>query len=327
MHCNRTCEFFLTHFVAFASLSAVLSFLAPPATAQIPSLREPWPVVFHARMRQLKAVEYRLKQATGGLCPENSAQTGLVFDYIAAYPERDRKAIGEILGLTDLPQVVGVAPASPAFAAGIRAGDEVVGINGQSSRDLIEASREPGLFAEELLDLVAATPKGQDVRLSLRRDEVLVDIAISPEWLCAPRFILKIGEGIDAYTDGENIAIGEALLGFARNDDELALIAGHELAHVIYRDGKTASRAERRFMEDRADLLGVALARCGGFDAGKGLDYWRRREKRDARHRFRFSAYRAAAARVAAMEAGLRKPAACPPDPRRIEELARSIHA
>jgi serine protease Do len=62
----------------------------------------------------------------------------------------------------------------PALRAGLRAGDVVVGINGES----IDSSRS-------LIRAVAATPPGQSVRLRIRRQaheiEVPVTVGLRPD--------------------------------------------------------------------------------------------------------------------------------------------------
>ena len=63
---------------------------------------------------------------------------------------------------------------------------------------------------------------------------------------------------------------------FAASDDELALVAGHELGHIIHRDGKATSLADRRNMEDRADEAGAHLAKCAGYDVTAALGFWDR---------------------------------------------------
>jgi len=53
-------------------------------------------------------------------------------------------------------------------------------------------------------------------------------------------------------------------------------LAGHELGHIIHRDGKARSLEDRRAMEDRADEAGAHLARCAGYDVAAALAFWER---------------------------------------------------
>src|SRR3546814_19959489 len=83
-----------------------------------------------------------------------------------------------------------------------------------------------------------------------------------------------------------------ALLDFLRNDDELAIVLGHEIAHTIYKHpaeleargvpsegllrgfGKNASRV--RATEEEADRLGIKLAWAAGYGVSAAIPYWRR---------------------------------------------------
>ena len=77
------------------------------------------------------------------------------------------------------------------------------------------------------------------------------------------------------------------MLAFLRNDDELAIVLGHELAHQILghppmRDadgllaafGINAGEIWRR--EAEADRLGLRLAAAAGYDLSAAIPFWRR---------------------------------------------------
>ncbi|MBH0114339.1 M48 family metalloprotease [Novosphingobium sp. YJ-S2-02] len=233
-------------------------------------------------------------------------------DYIGAYAPGDREAVKQLLGMTDLPQVAAVARGSPATLAGVRAGDTIVSINAVSTKQLIEESDEPSLFADELEQHLRVLPSDSPIELVLEREGHDITVTITPEAACAPRYILKTDKGIAAFTDGANIAVSSRLIDFAQNDDEIALVAGHELAHVVYGDDEASGLGQRRFWEDRADLLGLRIAHCAGYDVDKGLAYWTRRDAKDWLRLFRDPTHRSRGARVKRMREELAS-LSCPP--------------
>jgi predicted Zn-dependent protease len=82
-----------------------------------------------------------------------------------------------------------------------------------------------------------------------------------------------------------------AVLDFTRNDDEIAVVVGHELAHNILNHpsrlnsekvprgflrgiGRNADKV--RATEEEADALGIRLVRAAGYDASAAIPFWRR---------------------------------------------------
>jgi predicted Zn-dependent protease len=115
-------------------------------------------------------------------------------------------------------------------------------------------------------------------------------------------------DAVNAWTDGESVWITRGMLRFVRNDDELALILAHEMAHAslghipylrakqvfetavnaaveIFAPGSgraavvlmdMAGKKFDRDQEREADLYGLIWAYRAGFDIGAGKEMWRR---------------------------------------------------
>lgn len=264
-------------------------------------------------MDRLADVGFRLNLAAAPLCSTSAAGTGIVLDHIEAYSPADRDAVRALLSMTDAPQIAALAMNSPASRAGTRVGDDILAIDGQLTSDLLAASPDRSIFADELETRLALTPPGRMIHLLLRRDSRSFEVEIAPVRTCSARFVIKTDKGFDAFSDGKNVALSRKLIDFARNDDELALIAGHELGHIVNKDGDAHSLGERRNMEDRADLLGADLARCAGYDLQAGVEFWLRRGRQDPFRMFRAPTHRKPEDRVALMrEKAMTGP--CPPN-------------
>lgn len=295
---------------------ASAAFVAVPALF-VASITEaagtaPWPVVLRKQMARITDVGFRLDQAATSLCPSTISGTGLTIDHIGAYDKSDQAAVAQLLGLGDAPQVAAVANGSPADLAGVRPGDELIAIDGIETGKLLAATADHSLFSDALEERLGATPPGQAIHLRLRHDGQERDATLQPIQICGARFVIKTNKGIDAFSDSKNVAISSSLIEFSQNDDELSLVAGHELGHVVNRDGEAKGLGERRAMEDRADLLGAGLARCAGYDPMRGVEFWLRYNAQDWLRLFRSPSHRSPKSRVERMRSDAMT-GPCPP--------------
>jgi Zn-dependent protease with chaperone function len=103
--------------------------------------------------------------------------------------------------------------------------------------------------------------------------------------VCRSRFEL-LTDGNEASADGERVSISRPYLSLARNDDEVAFLLGHELAHNILRhrawlDKVGRSNVNSRIAERAADRLAVWLMANAGYDIAQApafMEHWGRRQ-------------------------------------------------
>lgn len=246
-----------------------------------PLAQEAWPHRMQRQMARVSEIGWRLADAAGALCHDRAAPIGAQLDSLRAYAPADRPHAAATLGLGEAPWVSSVVPGSPAALAGLRPGDEVIAVNGQDWQALAAGLDDPALVADATHALIAAVPPEQPLVLTIRRDGGLIALSANRQHRCAVRFVLKTGGGLEAHSDSANVAVSDKLVDFAGNDDELALVLAHELAHVLYRDSRKLPLRARRQAEARADVAGALLARCAGYDIGRGLAVFLRLGKRD----------------------------------------------
>ncbi len=169
--------------------------------------------------------------------------------------------------------------------------------------------------ATTILQLKAqAWQKEQEIRL-LRIAERLMAVVDSPKPLRFHLVTKPIGEaippdGVNAWTDGDNIYVTRGLLRFLQNDDELAIIIAHEIAHAVR--GHVSEKLARaaggcilgiilesltgiegtwdlatqmfqlatlefdREAEREADVYGLTYASRAGYDISTAVDLWER---------------------------------------------------
>lgn len=257
-------------------------FAANPAGAADPEAPDAlWPVRLRLDMARVARVEWRLRQAADQLCPSAAADIGAVFDDRRAYRKADWPLLSSALGMGERPVVAAVVPGGPAAQAGLVVGDEIESVGGQGVDAIVERRKAGPLVAEALLGDIAATPAEKLVELVVRRNGQSRTLALLPARHCAARLVLEVDRSIDAHSDARNVSISTGLVTLSATDDELAMVAGHELAHIIHGDRRGGGIGKRRRMEDAADTLGLQLIHCAGYDAAAGVVLFERLRKRD----------------------------------------------
>jgi predicted Zn-dependent protease len=102
---------------------------------------------------------------------------------------------------------------------------------------------------------------------------------------CSYPVVLEDGGLLNAHADSRKLSISRPMVDLTGNDDQLALVLGHELAHLLL--GHTAHDFGDRVMrafdtaadkddERQADYVGLYFAVRAGYDANRAIDLWRR---------------------------------------------------
>lgn len=157
--------------------------------------------------------------------------------------------------------VVEVFGAMAAARAGLNAGDAIVAVGGRPVRRLDGLLRPIGLDVE-------------NIEVQVDRDGQLLELDVPVELGCS--YITSLfraywsSDTVNAELHGSAVLIHLALAREIPDDDRLAVVIGHEIAHGIVRDelGRRRSGPET---EERADYLGCYLAALAGYDFTKGM--------------------------------------------------------
>lgn len=237
---------------------------------------------------RVERVAFRLAVAGRPRCAVTEPGTGLVLQHLSQFALRDRPGMIAGLSLDRGPGVIVVVPGSPAATAGIRPGDVVLAIDGAvlppepNLAAPFDAARAHAR-ADAVRDLLAQTAP---FAITLLREGVVVTIRLAPLPACPSRVHLARSNQRNAYADGRHVVLTTGLLSRMRNDDELAFVIAHEMAHTILRHavvmrggsvkhglGRTLGRSGRivRGTEREADTLGGELMIDAGFDPVVGV--------------------------------------------------------
>lgn len=139
------------------------------------------------------------------------------------------------------------------------------------------------LLSDTLLDRFAKLPHGHVLKFTVQRDGRMIDLSVAAERVCAGKVIVETKSGLHLQSDAENVAIGTDTISKIDNVDELALLLGHEFGHVIDGHRNLHRISAVREQEAQADRLGMALAKCAGYDVERGMQFWERYRKRPLR--------------------------------------------
>jgi beta-barrel assembly-enhancing protease len=172
----------------------------------------------HEREFRLARVARPLLIAALDLCPDRQrSDYGLRLHSLSAYAPRLRDAARALYQLNRQPTLRRPLPGSPAARAGLRAGDRLVRLQGRA--------------VESDADLKQLQQASGPLRLEVARGGDLVTLTLVPDTLCNWPILLSRSSAINAYADGRHIRVTQAMLGYAAQDDELAMVIAHELAH------------------------------------------------------------------------------------------------
>lgn len=185
------------------------------------------------------------------LCGEELAPVlGVVVSDVNELPWALHEPARERLGVDRHARVLWVAPGLAAGRAGIREGDAILSVNGLRMRSAAQfrAYRpEPDEALSLLLDR-----RGESLRVDVERDSG-----------CASVVDVHMDPAINAWADGENLVVTTGFLRHFPDDDHLALVIGHELAHNQL---DHASSRKGHYDEADADYLGAYFAARAGYD-------------------------------------------------------------
>ena len=101
-----------------------------------------------------------------------------------------------------------------------------------------------------------------------------------------PLFVHVDHRKVTAFFRKGNLSVNITLaaLNTIENEDELAIILGHELTHAMHSDEYGADKVANWDMEIEADQGGAAYAKKAGYNECKGMRWIQRLGKPDEHH-------------------------------------------
>lgn len=238
--------------------------------------------------QRIAAISYRLAKGAEPYCTVREHLTGTSVHEPAAYAARERDAMMKNAqlgwGFTVLATVAG----GPGERAGLQPGDEITAVNDvqletfarrlvkrKATYDRVEA------FNDMLSSKLAAGP----TNLVVRRGQSTITIVLRGETGCGGEATVEDSKSFNAWSDGRYVAVSSELMNATPDDEELAFVLGHEMAHNILGHNAPKKRksslfgpkgpvkASAKSKELQADALSIRIMAAAGFDTDASLRF------------------------------------------------------
>lgn len=241
--------------------------------------------------QRVTTIGYRLVTSAGDLCADKVPVPGFAVHDLSQYRSDEQAVVEETFRFDGAPLVLAVAPDSPAAAAGIQVGDALIRIGTEPVAPAPRGTANSYARVSALLSQLDSAGHSGVLALELRRKQQVLTVTAALRDGCRTRFQTKVSNAIDAKADGRYVEVNTGLITFAGNEDELAAIMAHELAHNIlhHRARLDAAGVSRgilgqfgknarliRETEDEADRLGVYLMDRAGYPPQAAIAFWTR---------------------------------------------------
>jgi beta-barrel assembly-enhancing protease len=227
-------------------------------------------------------IGYRLAVANAALCPDATRLAGFAVHDLTQYDSSYRATAVQNYGLDDRPAVLTLVPASAANKAGLKVGDKIAAISGVALRRTPLPTGKPQFErVAEIDNRIAATLARGVLDLGIERGGKSLTIHITGERGCPSRVQIVPGKKRDASANGVYVQLTAGMAMFAADDDGLALVIAHEMAHNIWHhrarlkaEGRTT--AHIRATEEDADYAALYLMARAGYAIDGAPGFWAR---------------------------------------------------
>ena len=249
--------------------------------------------------KRLWNVSSRILAANASLCGNKIKRSlGILAQTLEHYDQEWREIARTTLSVGKQLTVTHVVEGSPAHAAGLLVGDKIISMNNEALGSGKQAS-------EKLRDMLRSHQSG-DTKFAIKRGGEQHTLVGKFATSCDYPVQLVQKDTVNAWADGSKIYISTGMLRFTENDEELALIIGHELAHntrghieakrgnwligaivgaavtaysgvdVTNLGAQAGAGAFSQDFESEADYVGLYHAGRAGYDLKNAVSFWRR---------------------------------------------------
>lgn len=236
-----------------------------------------------AKDLRLATIGYHLAKGSAAYCGKTWRNPGWVLHDEAQYP--DPALARRIFAFRKPVSIAALVADGPAARAGLVAGDGLVGADGAMLRyGKPPAQHKPSSKRIDGLreQLAAKLSEGRPIAFMLDSEAGQRDVVLDPPLVCASDFWVDTRGKRDAGADGERVRVTSGLIDYVQDDDELAAVVAHEMAHNLLdhrariEEAKSGKTRVTKATEAEADRLSVWLMANAGYDPEAAIAFWQR---------------------------------------------------
>ena len=261
------------------------------------------------QMSLVKSIGYRINSLNADICNKTDFNSGITYANENVIGLKIAKFFPSNLNLGPKVSIINIVKNSPADKAGLTVGDIILELEGftfpEGKNALKKISKHFKDFEEKEKKKIKIDRNGQILKFDINQIKI-----------CNYPIIFTQDKIVNAYADGKSIIMTQGMVDYAKDDNEIALVIAHELAHndrghldakkkntlimgsigfildlmTIYYSGGTAggdaqntemwskigSEAYSVEFEKDADYGGVYYAYRAGYDISNVKNFWER---------------------------------------------------
>jgi beta-barrel assembly-enhancing protease len=257
---------------------SLLAFIALTANVMP---RDPSVLALQAQDMRVASIGYHLATANVVRCPKRQPQSGLIFHSLGQYGRGSRAVMQSQFGVSAYPTVQGVVPGSAAARAPLYEGDVITAVNGTAMPSTLTKKPRFDVVETASSALEMAFAKGP-ATLTLARG---VTVRLAPTSGCPSLFQVVPSSKLTATAAGRYVQLSSGIVDAAGDEDELAFVIAHEMAHNILEHKARLNKLGRKAAnilatEIEADEVGLQLMRGAGYDPHAAERFWAREGER-----------------------------------------------
>jgi hypothetical protein len=205
---------------------------------------------------RLSDVSFRILKGSPSMASKQRERSGLGMISCSFFTPEYKEAAREVYGIGDELKVYHIIENSPAQEAGLEVGDDVTSING-----LV-----PPYDLKEFIKFVQKLGQDKTFTIEVKRKGAPIKTEVKQVTCIDCNVLLVESDDVNASCDGENILITTGMMRFATDDNELAMVISHEMAHYVR--GHVKMMKQNALAGGAAGILFDIAAAVAGVNTG-----------------------------------------------------------
>jgi len=261
------------------------------------------------QMSLVKSIGFKINSLNADICNKTDFNSGLTFANENVMGLKIAKFFPSKINLGSQVSIINIVKNSPADKAGLALGDIILEVEGYTFPEGKNALKK---ISKHFKDIEEKKIK----KIKIDRNGEILTFDINQTKICNYPIIFTQDKIVNAYADGKSIIMTQGMVDYARDDNEIAMVIAHELAHndrghldamkkntlimgsigfvldlmtIYYSGGTAGGDAQNTEMwskigrnaysvefEKDADYGGVYYAYRAGYDISQVKSFWER---------------------------------------------------